>query len=483
MFDAGVLTGALGDDVPEPTLLRAAVVEALEHRPGPQLLAALTALAPCELSSREQVEVVKAWTALGAHVDAGRLQAVAALHRVVPRPRGSRYADSLRPAANELAPALGMSKETASRLVGLARRAETELAAAADALADGEIDLSHLRVLAAVTRDAPTDEDRRALEQQAIASGHRRTPAQLRHDLDAAAAQRCPEWFARRAAAGRTERDVRLGPSPLPGCVRLTMDLPLIAGTAVWLALNGAARAARTHKAPDDARTLAQLRADVVVALVTGGMAPGAGTTGVAADPPLAEPVVVPGLERLAELAEVHLVVGAGTVGHADAGPAVVPGVGVVDVPHALDVTAQARWRKVLADPASGVVLDVGTRTYRPPAALRRFTFARDGTCVAPACTTPAQLTQVDHTDPFARDGTGGSTSAENTGAVCDRDHEAKTHLGWRVQQPGPGRFVWTSPAGLTYDVPARSVLPGWEDEHCGGAAAVGEGRTERSAA
>jgi hypothetical protein len=31
--------------------------------------------------------------------------------------------------------------------------------------------------------------------------------------------------------------------------------------------------------------------------------------------------------------------------------------------------------------------------------------------------------------------------------------HNDTTHHGWRLQQPEPGRYLWTSPAAHTYQV------------------------------
>jgi hypothetical protein len=447
---------AVEGGAPPPTGLRPAVSAALEGPPGPDLLAAVTSLAGLELSAREQTEVCLAWTRLVAHCTAGRLDAVAQLDAVLPRPPGRER--SLRPAAQELAAALGMSGLAASRLVGLARCVAEDLPAVGDALADGALDPGHVRAVAAVVRDVPSAVHVRALEEVAVDAGRRLSPCQLRGRVEAEAERRMPGWAAERAAAGRQDRDVQLGPSPVPGCRRVTADLPLVAATAVWMGLNGAARSA---KAAGDPRTVAQLRADVLTALTTGGISPDGPSSG--------EPVAVPGPERLAQLAEVHVVVAADTLlGSSDA-PADVPGLGALDAEAARDLARDARWRRLLADPAGGALVEHGTTVYRPPVALRRHVVSRDGTCVAPTCSTPARLAQVDHTVAFGEPAPAGAeqppvgtTDPANSGPLCERDHDAKTHLGWHLVQPRPGEFVWTSPTGRTYAVPARPLLPGW---------------------
>ena len=70
--------------------------------------------------------------------------------------------DSTRPAADELAAALNTAPRAASTLVGLVRRVETTLPAACDALADGRLELTRLRVVDQVVRDLPAAARRRS---------------------------------------------------------------------------------------------------------------------------------------------------------------------------------------------------------------------------------------------------------------------------------------------------------------------------------
>ncbi len=444
----------------------------LDQPPGPGLLAALTGLAGVELSARELVEVVRSWRAVLAHCAAGQLDAVARLDAAPPRPEGRER--SLRPAADELAPVLALSPLAASRLVGLARRVEAQLPVAADALADGRMDLAQLRVTSAVLRDVPDDGVVGALQALAVQHAPGRSPQQLRVLLEAELARRLPHWWAARCAEGREQRRVRLGPSPVPGCRRIIADLPLVDATAVSLVVRRVAAAARqsglTPTGEEEVRTLEQLCADAFTAILTGRATPGAAAldpvTG-GALPTTLPPVAVPTPQDLAGLAEVHVVVAADTLLGQSALPAHVPGVGAVDVDAVRALATDVRWRRLLADPASGTLLDRGLTVYRPPASLRGHVVARDGTCFAPTCEEPAVLGQIDHTTNFgeaAPDGRVGVTADHNTGSGCERHHHAKTHLGWRLDQPERGRFVWTSPSGLVHDCAPSPLLPGWAD-------------------
>ncbi|MDD9207171.1 HNH endonuclease, partial [Georgenia sp. 10Sc9-8] len=105
-------------------------------------------------------------------------------------------------------------------------------------------------------------------------------------------------------------------------------------------------------------------------------------------------------------------------------------------------------WRRLVTDPLSGGILDVGRRRYRAPDGLARHVRLRDGTCVRPGCTTPAAQCDLDHTVPWAH---GGPTAADNLGAMCLRDHRVKSSGAFRVNQVRPGVFEWRTAAGLRY--------------------------------
>lgn len=484
--------------------LRREVERALSAAPGPDLAAALADLTGRDdLSAREWVEVCIGWQRLISYATAGQLVAVAELDRALPTSpvarRGTAAVPPGRRAADELAPALRVAPGTASALVNRARVVDRELPAAADALADGEMTPAQLEVLVGSCAGQPPHV-RRRLEVEAVRRCGRRTPRQLRGDLAVVAQQVDPDAAARAAERGRAARDVSLRPSPLAGCSRLVLDLPHLEATASWLAVNGAARraAARGVRADGTAetRTLGQLRADLAAALLTG-----------RADP--VDPALVPTPERLADLAEVQVVVDAATLAGADADtagavPGHIPGTGPVDAAHVRWVAARAPWRRVDVDPVTGVLRAVADDTvpptqedrvrrvvsgpppspppaaggYRPTDRLRRFVQMRDATCIGPACHHGTDGTQLDHTrgyDPR----TGALTSAGNLGSPCQRVHNAKTHGGWILRQPVPGRFIWISPTGRSYVRRAQPLLPAWHGNGAHGNDAHGNDQTD----
>jgi hypothetical protein len=123
------------------------------------------------------------------------------------------------------------------------------------------------------------------------------------------------------------------------------------------------------------------------------------------------------------------------------------------------------QWAAVIADLAAqyraGQVGDLSCRHRQDPAArfagvvLRRHTQIRDRYCVHPGCRYPAHHADIDHTLDHAR---GGTTTDTNTGPLCGHDHTLKHEAGWRLHQPKPGHFTWTSPLGRTYHTRPQPV-------------------------
>ena len=113
-------------------------------------------------------------------------------------------------------------------------------------------------------------------------------------------------------------------------------------------------------------------------------------------------------------------------------------------------------FRRLVTDPLTGHLLDYGRTTYLP-APLRTFTFARDGGCRAPGCTStrPRRL-QMDHADPYP----GGPSDPANTGAVCLPHHQLKTSGFLTIENCQPdGSCDWITAWGQRVHIPARPFL------------------------
>ena len=127
---------------------------------------------------------------------------------------------------------------------------------------------------------------------------------------------------------------------------------------------------------------------------------------------------------------------------------AVLEGYGPVTPDVARALSLGGTWRRLVTDPGSGAVLDVGRSRYRPPAELAEFVRTRDGTCVRPGCSAAAQGCELDHTVPYEL---GGPTADWNLGCLCPADHAAKTAGGYALKQVRPGVFEVRTPSGHRY--------------------------------
>ncbi|MCU4296353.1 hypothetical protein D3I60_04540 [Brevibacterium permense] len=58
-------------------------------------------------------------------------------------------------------------------------------------------------------------------------------------------------------------------------------------------------------------------------------------------------------------------------------------------------------WTRLLTDPATGTPVDAKATSYAIPNSVRRTLVAQFVTCTFPGCTQPAEVSEVDHIDPF----------------------------------------------------------------------------------
>ena len=111
-------------------------------------------------------------------------------------------------------------------------------------------------------------------------------------------------------------------------------------------------------------------------------------------------------------------------------------------------LAAGGTWRRIVTDPLSGAVLDVGRRRYRPPAALADLVRARDRACTHPGCEIPARRCDLDHIRPWVA---GGTTCLTNLTSLCQAHHRLKHTPGWSLTRADDGSLVWRTPSGARY--------------------------------
>lgn len=108
-----------------------------------------------------------------------------------------------------------------------------------------------------------------------------------------------------------------------------------------------------------------------------------------------------------------------------------------------------ATMRRLVTDPTTGHLLDIGRRRYVIPDSLREFIAIRDQRCRFPGCNARAASAEIDHALPWDD---GGRSDRENLGALCKRHHQVKTLGGWSITSSAEsGECEWRAPSGATY--------------------------------
>ena len=386
----------------------------------------------------------------------------------------------LREVSLELGAAMRVSDRTVQARISDAHALTTDFPATFAALSTGQIDAGHAW---AIVRSGIglTDEVRSRYERLALDAAATESTTRTAQAAKAIAAALCPEAFADRASAAADERDVRLYDLD-EGMVRLIADLPAPLGQAIYDLLTSQARAVlATDQTPDspidpadggagpdlagdsagldpaedphadtlrletgpraaaeprtgatDARTLAQVRADLFCELLLTGIPSSCGDDDLFAHITAQIQVTVPALTL---------------AGDPSGRPASLTGHGPIDPDIARRLAGLAPgWDRVFTDPCSGEVLAVNR--YRPSAQIKRYLAARDERCRAPACTRPVHRCDCDHTVAAAD---GGPTEVENLAHFCRRHHTDKHQTAWRVRQLGRGVIEWIGPTGRRY--------------------------------
>ncbi|HEY8717414.1 HNH endonuclease signature motif containing protein [Pengzhenrongella sp.] len=400
-------------------------------------------------------------------------------------------------AGEEVAARLGACRQTGRDLLEASRLFAHELIATGYALEAGDLDWGKAKIVIAALKNIPWQVAQQ-VEEVVLPGAGERTPTQLRKDLQKALIAVDPVDAEDRVVRAVDERRV-CHPKVLPdGMAGIWSVLPAAVAAAIDTALTGAARKAKNA---GDPRTFDQLRADAYAgtllgedahtcgdagtsgeaggrtgsdapcgAAATGGAgadaAPTSGSAEADASPAVrgagASRCPAPWIGSIAGQVRIDVTVSLATLLGLDEDPAQLAGYGAITAQTARRLAANGTWRRLVTDPQTGTVLDVGKTTYRPPADLARIIRARDPYCISPICHVNSRYCDLDHREPFNPDGTGGATSADNISPMCRRDHLIKTHAGLTLQRDDNGTITMTTPTGHTYTC-VPEPLPGHE--------------------
>jgi hypothetical protein len=361
----------------------------------------------------------------------------------------------------EIAAALHVGDGTADQLIHTARRLTTHLPATLAALGRG--DLTLVKATRTAQRTANLTETQCAeVEARVLTRAVTRSPAQHDQALRRTVDRVDPDGLAtRRAQAADDITLIRTHHGD--GMGELFSRMPSEDLETVWLAADTHARRA---KAAGDPHTLDQLRVAALVAWADAYLTTGHPThpdtdtddipgpvdpdTGEIADPPTppaATPTRAP--RRHGRAVTVNITIDLPTFLGLTDHPGEILGTGALLPADTIrDLLPDATLRRILTDPTTGHLLDLGTTTRIPTAALAEHCTMRDVTATTPTSTAPAAAGDLDH---ITRPEDGGPTNPDNLHTPTRRWHRAKTLARWTIT-PHPDRTrTWTSPTGRTY--------------------------------
>ncbi len=339
-------------------------------------------------------------------------------------------------AADEVAAELNLTPLAAARRVGVAVGMAERLPDTVVALERGELDLQKAAAIVRRTRVLPPDKTA-IVEARVLKFAPGRTVRQVQDKLTREILKIDPDGAEARRQAAAKDAFVRFRPCP-DGMAELHVYDRAENLRPVYDLLTTAARSA---KAAGSAAGVDELRTKALHDLVLGS-------------------------SRERVVTEFRVTIPASALAGATRQPVEIHGYGptTIQTLHEL-ADRNTFWRRIVTDPMTGAVLDVGRRR-RHSSALGEHIRTRDKHCVFPGCSRPAEDCQIDHTDDHAR---GGQTVASNLGALCQHHNLMKQRTDWTLHQPEPGRFVWTSPTGATHEVRPGPPTEPEQQEHSSG--------------
>ena len=406
-----------------------------DMEPGPVLAAFLSAIDVDELTGYDRIVVLRAHQRMASHYTAHVYADMASVADVL-ADENEKPVWTLDAAAAEIRAALTLTRRAADAELAFALELEERLPRVAQTLRAGVIDVRRAKTIVYQTTHLPPD-TARAVVDRIIDRAPDLTTGQLAARLRRLCIDADPDEAQRRYEDAVAERRVVAEPTDSGTANLLGLDLPPHRVAAVTRRVN---RIARSLRSPSESRTMDQLRADVLLDLLTGrhgrrrrssdGTTAGGGNDRAVVD-------IVVDLETLTRLAD-H--------------PGELAGYGPVIADIARQTVhdqADAEWRYTITDPDTGIPVADGITQRRPTIAQRRTVESRDRTCVFPGCRMPAVDCDLDHRIAWSE---GGPTHVFNLAPACRHDHVIVKHgAGWTYRRLPNGDHRWTSRLGHTY--------------------------------
>lgn len=352
----------------------------------------------------------------------------------------------------EVSAAMNLSPSAAHQVVANAEALDMRLPKLARLLGEGRVDWRTVQLI--ITRTAWVGYEFMAQLDQTMAERIIKWQCWSRrrviNAVDAAVRALDPEAAKERRVTADNARHVSVTAEP-NGMARLHGALSAPAAAVVDKRLSEMATSVCSH----DPRTIAQRRADALLALSEGGR--------LACICERADcPTRTTEAQSVGPRFVINVIASQETVDGCSEAPGYLEGYGVIDAEQVRQLAESATVR-LLSEPE---VNDAEALRYQPSAALERWVRCRDLTCCFPGCDRPAWNADIDHTEPFnhTRPSAGGLTIPGNNKCYCREHHRMKTFHGgpdgWQDQQLPDGTVVLTSPTGRVYrNSPAGAEL------------------------
>jgi hypothetical protein len=377
---------------------------------------------PSVLSAHERVDLLVVLEEQRRWFEAAQLRVLAVMQE--------RDTSKLCLAQESVSLALQVPLRTAQGKLAQARTLVRELPQTLTAVSRGAISGEHARVVAEALWRLPDDPALPAALEAAVLppllDGRCVTVPQFRARVRRAVMALDPVTAEERHQRALADRTVGY----VPGDDGMA-SLPVVLGAPEAQLIYTRLTAAATLLPAEDPRTMDQKRADLLVDAVLSG-------------------IPVDGLPILqGRRPSINVVVSVDTLLGLDDHPAHLTGYGPITAQTARRLAAEesGTWRRLLTDPDSGALLDIGDR-YRPAQRLRDFVSARDDVCTFPTCNQPGYRCEYEHTTSFSE---GGSTCRCNGALACRRHNQCKLDTGWGYLRNPDGSFTWTTDTGHNY--------------------------------
>jgi hypothetical protein len=413
------------------------VIELLHSTPNIEILNELMEIDPFLLPRGARIDYLSALERQSSWLQAAMQRAIVAVAGDEPSQSENIWSGVDDSEREDVASALRLSGSTAQIRIDVARTLVNHLPNTCSALASGEISPSHATVIARETasaiRNGLSPVAIFAIETKALAHAEFHTPSQVANKVRTTLAKIAPEEFEQAVVTATDSRRVSCY-RETDGMSTIVAILPAVDAQIVMSAIESL-----VLQSADDDRSIDMKRADALSELAARVLSQSSEEVR-----PHRRPITVNVTLDLPTL-----------LGFAE-NPGQLAGYGAIPASLARSLAADANWKRFITDPITGALMDFGRESYEPPQALVDFLLARDRTCRFPGCRAPARLADLDHAQSWED---GGSTSAQNLGALCRRHHRLKTHGGWGLESEADGSCMWTSPEGKKYFVPARDAL------------------------